>query len=96
LRNTHLAWGGGQILAQRETAGIDLPGPAVVVQHVVDHVAQPLDHAGATGLEGALERGRVGEQVVGRRQRVHRQPGHQPGLGLLSGLQPGYRHQPIH
>jgi len=49
------------------------------VPDVVREVAEPAQHAGPGGVERALERGRVAEQGVGRRQctgeGVDREPG---------------------
>ncbi len=61
-------------------------GRPPLLQQVVDEVAGPGDQAGPAGLEHPLERGRVGEQEVRRRERVQQEAGRQLGLGVVDGV----------
>ena len=78
-----LARGGGEVLADPERTGVDLARAPLVVEHVVDELTGPGDQAGPAGLEHPLQRGRVGQQEVRRRQRVHQEAGRQRGLGVV-------------
>ena len=81
-----LARGGGEVFADPERPGVDLARPAAVVEHVVDEVAGPGDQAGPAGLKRPLERGRIGQQEVRRRERVHQEAGRERGLGVVHGV----------
>ena len=78
-----LAGGGGQVLPDPERPQVHLTRPAAVVDQVVDHVPGPGEHAGPARLQHPLERGRVGQQEVGRRERVEQEAGGQRGLGVV-------------
>src|SRR6185437_7604716 len=90
-----LARGGGQVLADPERPGVDLARTAVVVQHVVDEVTGSGDQAGPPGLEHPLQRGRVGQQEVRRRERVQQEAGRERRLGVVYGVTGTGREQVI-
>ena len=68
-----LARRGRHVLADPEGAGVDLTRPATVVEDVVDTVACAGHHALTAGVERPLERRRIGQEKVRRRQRVDEQ-----------------------
>lgn len=65
----HGAGGGGDGLTDLECVFGDLPGQPVVVQEVIDQMADPADQAVAAGVEDFLDRQRI-EQAVGRRHGI--------------------------
>ncbi len=62
-----------EVAAKLERGGVYLARPAAVVREVVQEVPRSRQHAGAAGLEGLLQRGRVARQEVGRGQQVERE-----------------------
>ena len=89
----HFGRGGGQVAADLERARVHLPRAAVVVQHVVDEVAPPVQQAAAPGVQRPFQDGRVGRRKVGRRQRVVQERERQLGLAGLDPVQVGDRQQ---
>ncbi len=85
----HLRRGAGEVAADLERAGVHLPGPAVVVQHVVDEVAPAVDEAAPAGVQRPLEYRRIGDREVGRRERVGEEPHRQLRLALVHRVQIG-------
>ena len=79
-----------EVLADLERVALDLRRHAAVVAQVADEVADAAHQAHAAGLERALERGRVGGEVVGGRQRAVEDRGGEAGplgaAGVLCAL----------
>ncbi len=69
-----------EVLAHLERVALDHRGHAAVVAQVADEVADAAHEAHATGVERALDRGRVGGEVVGGRQRAVEDRGGEAGL----------------
>ncbi len=82
----HLAGGGREIPADRERARVDLAGAPAVTQQVVEEVASACRQAGSAGLKCPLERCRIGEQEVRRRERVQHEAGCQLRFRIGSGI----------
>jgi hypothetical protein len=78
----HLARRDGQVLADGERGAVHLARAALVVGQVIEEVAAAGQQAPAGRIERPLERGRVGQQEVGRAQRVEQEAGRDPGLGV--------------
>jgi hypothetical protein len=76
----HLPGGGGEVAPDLEPGGVDLAGPAAVVEQVVEEVAGAGEQAAAAGAERGAQGGRVGEQVVGRGECVGEELPRQAGL----------------
>jgi hypothetical protein len=79
----------GEIAADLERSGVDLPRTAVVVQQIVDEIAPSVDQAAPTGLQGALEHRRVGRREVGGGHGVLQERHRQLGLAGLHPVQVG-------
>ena len=78
----HGAGGGGDRFADLERLLGDLSGQAVVVQEVVDQMADTSHQAVAAGVENLLDRQRI-EQGVGRRHGVVEQGEREVGAGAI-------------
>src|SRR5207249_2725917 len=65
-----LARGRAEILADDEAARVDLPGQPASLGEVLDEAQEAGAEAAAAGIERALERSRVRQQEVRRRERV--------------------------
>ena len=75
-----------EVLAHLERVALDHRGHAAVVAQVADEVADAAHQAHATGVERALDRGRVGGEVVGGRERAREDRGGEAGLLSAAGV----------
>ena len=68
-----------QVASDGERPGVDLLRQQRAAGEVLDQVGEPADHARPLGVDGLLQRRRIGDDEIGRRQRVDQQRDHEAG-----------------
>ena len=85
----HLPGRRGEIPAYLERPLVHHRGHAAVVADVPGEVAEAGEEARTASVDEALDRGRVAEEIVGRRHRVGNQPGDHAGLAGVDVVETG-------